>query len=448
MIDPEIDAPTLPAGVKQAEGKTRATRVRYVVLFAACMLAVVTYIHRVGFATASSSIRGELGLSQSHLGYVMAAFMVAYGLGEVPWGFLGDRFGVRHLLTIVMLGGSATTAMTVMVVALPSALAWQLGFLIVLRFVFGLIQAGTFPSISRMLTDWMPTTERGSAQGAIWMSSRGGGFLAPMVLTPLFAWYGTWRTPILLVAGLGVIWCVAFWPWFRNRPEEMPGVNEAELEVISSGKAGKAGGHGDVPWRKMLTSWNVWALCLMYGGIGYSGNFFLTLLPDYLKTHRGLDPDTAKWLQSLPFACGIGACILGGVVSDRIIRATGNRNLGRRAVGVVGLSTAGVAILATLWARDVPTLGFLLCLTFLGNDLAMGPAWAAAADKGERFAGTLGGLMNMVASLTAALAAIVTGHLFERGHLQLPFILFAVAYAVGVICWLRVDVTRTLADSP
>ena len=90
----------------------------------------------------------------------------------------------------------------------------------------------------------------------------------------------------------------------------------------------------------------------------------------------------------------------------------------------------------------------MLCLTFLGNDLAMGPSWAAAADKGERHAGTLGGLMNMVASFTAALAAIVTGHLFEAGDFTLPFVLFAASYAIGVVCWLRVDVTRTLADPP
>jgi len=76
----------------------------------------------------------------------------------------------------------------------------------------------------------------------------------------------------------------------------------------------------------------------------------------------------------------------------------------------------------------------------------MGPAWAAAADKGERFAGTLGGLMNMIASLSAATAALVTGHLFEGGDFTLPFLLFAGAYALGVLCWLRVDVTRTLAD--
>jgi ACS family glucarate transporter-like MFS transporter len=430
-----VDAPEIPA-----------TRVRFLVLFAVCTLAVVTYVHRVGFATASSPLREELGLDQSHLGWLMASFMIAYGLAEVPFGIFGDRFGARHLLAIVILGGSLTTAGIALVVLLPPVLSWRIGFLVLLRFLFGTFQAGTFPSVSRILTDWIPTTERGSAQGFLWMSSRIGGTIAPLLLVPLFAWFGNWRTPLVIVAGLGVLWCAAFWPWFRNRPEEMSEVNAGELRRIESGRARRPAKHGATPWKRMRNSGSVWALCLMYGALGYSGNFFITLLNDYLKVHRGLDGDTVKWLTALPFACGVGACLLGGVMSDLIIRRSGGRLQGRRIVGALGMSLAGASILATIWVRSTPLLGLLLCVTFLGNDLAMGPAWAAAADIGESHAGTLGGLMNMISSFSAALAAIITGNLFHAGIVVLPFVLFALAYLVGVFCWLRVDVTRTLAD--
>ncbi len=433
-----------PDGPLQAEVKP--TKVRFLVLFAACSLAVITYIHRVGFATASSPMREELGLSQSHLGLLMAVFMVAYGLAEVPWGLLGDRKGVRNPLAWIILGGSLTTAGIALVAWLPDALSWQLGFLIALRFLFGAFQAGTFPAITRMLADWMPTTERGGAQGLLWMSSRIGGATAPLLLVPLFVWFGSWKTPLVLVAGLGLIWCLCFWPWFRNRPEQKFSVNEAERQLIASGRVDRPAHHGATPWKRIFTSRSVWALCLMYGALGYSGNFFITLLPDYLKTYRGLDSSQIQWLTSLPFAIGVGACLAGGTLSDVIIRRTGSRLWGRRIVGAVGMFIAGVAILSTLLVENVYYLGFLLCLTFLGNDLAMGPAWAAAADKGERFAGTLGGLMNMTASFTAAIAAIVTGTLFEAGDGTLPFILFAISYGIGVLCWLQVNISHTLAD--
>jgi hypothetical protein len=112
------------------------------------------------------------------------------------------------------------------------------------------------------------------------------------------------------------------------------------------------------------------------------------------------------------------------------------------------MAIAALGILATSQAGAVPMLGFLLCVTFVGNDLAMGPAWAAAADIGGKHTGILSGAMNMMASLTAAVAAILTGHLFEDGYRVLPFVIFATSYALGALCWLRVDVTETLADQP
>lgn len=421
------------------------TSVRLAVLGAACTLAVVTYLHRVGFSSASSELQEALDLSSRQTGSLMAAFMIAYGLFEIPWGRQADRLGVRTVLTIVVLGGSAATAVVGMSGMLPTTATVIFGLLLALRFLFGAFQAGTFPAVSRMMADWMPVAERGGAQGLIWMSSRLGGALAPLMIGGLIAVTGHWTRALFLASGLGLAWIVAFRPWFRNRPEEMPRVNEAERLWILSGRAAMPAGHGAIPWRAMLQSRSAWALCLMYGCLGYSGNFFLTLLPSYLRQQRGLDGQTERLLTTLPFVCGVGACLVGGVLSDAIISRHGRR-WGRRLVGAAGLGLAGLAILAASQVGDVVGLGILLCITFIGNDLAMGPAWAAAADIGERHAGTLSGAMNMVASFTAAVMAMVTGSLFDAGYDMLPFVLFAVVYALGALCWLGVDVTRPLAD--
>jgi MFS family permease len=196
----------------------------------------------------------------------------------------------------------------------------------------------------------------------------------------------------------------------------------------------------------------------MYGFLGYSGNFFLYLFASYLQDNRHFIKDTTKWLTVVPFACGVVACIAGGALSDRIARWTGDRRLGRRLVGGCGLALAGAMILASPWVEDVRVLGVLYGLTFLGNDLSMGPAWAAAGEIGERHAGTLAGAMNMAASLMGALAAIVAGQFFHAatvaaragdaaGHrlfMALPFVLFAASYVLGALCWLRIDVTETI----
>ncbi len=422
----------------------RPTRVRYRLLMAVCGLAVIIYIHRVGFACAARWLRPDLGLDDGDWGALMSAFLLAYGGFEVPWGLLGDRFGARHVLALVTLGSSLLTAAVVLTVFVPGG--WPAFVLLWgLRFLFGLFQAGTFPSLSRLMTDWMPTPERGTAQGLIWMSSRVGGALAPLLVVPLIGMTGTWYLPFVLLAGLGAAWCAACWPWFRNRPEASPAVNDAELLLITEGRAPTAG-HGGLPWDRVFACRSVWALCAMYACGGFSATFFVTLLPGYLSKQRQLPEDAMKWLSSLPLACGVIACVLGGVLSDFLIRRTGNRKWGRRINGTVGALVAGAAFLATNWVQDTWALGALLCLTFFCNDLAMGPAWAACADVGRQYAGTIGGAMNMLGNLAAAAGAALAGWLFRQDHPQAVFVMFACSFGLGSLCWLGVDVTRPVAE--
>jgi ACS family glucarate transporter-like MFS transporter len=427
-----------------------ASRVRYRVLALACALAVVTYIHRIGFSVGASEIKRSLGLDDAQIGYLMSAFLVAYGCFQVPGGLLGDRLGGRHVLTILVLGWSLLTGAVALAVLVPNVAALPFVFLLVLRFLFGMFQAGGFPTLGRVVADWMPVTERGSAQGAIWMFSRWGGALIPFLMAWLFGICGNWPVPFVLIAVLGVVWCGLFWPWFRNRPEEMRQVNPGERKLIVAGRSTAPDMPGPVPWSRLLGSLSVWSLCLMYGFTGFSGNFFTNMLPLYLSEHRHLPSDGAawRWLSALPLAAGSVACILGGSASDWAIRRWGNRKWGRRYIGMLGLGLAGPAFLATLWTQDVWMLGLLLTLTFFGNDLSMGPAWASCADIGERYTGTLSGAMNMVSALAGACGTALAGYFFRQGHPEMVFVIFAGVYTMAALCWLGVDVTRRLCVEP
>ncbi len=428
-------------------GPARPSRVRYQVLAFACALAVVTYIHRIGFAVGAPRIAESLGLDEAQVGNLMAAFLLAYGAFQVPGGLLGDRLGGRRVLTILVLGWSLLTGALALATFLPRAMTVTFILVLVLRFLFGMFQAGGFPTLGRVIADWMPLTERGSAQGAIWMFSRWGGALIPFLLKWLFDKCGGWPIPFLLIAVLGLLWCGAFWPWFRDRPQEMPRVNRGELQVIEAGRLKFDDASGRVPWKQMAGSMSVWSLCLMYGFTGFSGNFFTSMLPLYL-TKRHLSDGEIAWLSALPLAAGSIACIFGGAASDWAIRRFGNRKWGRRYVGFIGLALAGPSFLAVNWAEGVWLLAALLTATFFFNDLSMGPAWAACADIGERFAGTLSGTMNTISAVAGAAGAAMAGYLFRAGHPELVFMIFAAVYVLAASCWLGVDVTHRLADRP
>jgi ACS family glucarate transporter-like MFS transporter len=444
--DQQVQLTTVPP-----PAPVRATWVRYQVLAAGCLLAVLTYVQRLGLFRAVPAIKRDLRLDDQLVGSITAAFLIAYGGCQMLWGLLGDRFGARTLLTSLVLAWSALCGAVALLALLPAGSQETFLLILGLCFLFGLLQAGGFPNWARVVADWMPVQERGLAQGTLWTFSRLGGALAPA----LFLWlclrtadgqevapFG-WVPFFVVAAGLGVLWCGGFWPWFRNRPEEMARVNPAERQLIASGRP-PAVKPGPVPWSRMLRSPSVWGLCLMYGFAGFSGNFITSLLAVYLKDHRKLTEAQTSWLTGLPLACGVVSCILGGSLSDWLIRRTGNRKWGRRIVSSVGLLFAGLATVAVPWAESVWLLGFLFSAWFFCNDLSMGPAWAACADVGERHAGTLSGAMNMMGSVVGAGGMKLAGNLFAEHRYPLLFTLFACSYGVAAACWLLVDVTRPL----
>lgn len=423
-------------------------KVRYRVLAAVCSLAVVAYLHRVGFATAVTELKGPTGLDDRGVSHLMAAFLLAYGLVEIPFGVIGDRLGARYALTAIVVGWSILTGLIGLVLLLPPHTAWPVAYLLALRALFGAFQGGMFPLISRVMADWLPVAERGLAQGCLWTSSRVGGAISSLVVFQLFRFAGVSLLAFWLLAGVGFVWAAVFWPWFRDRPEAMPGVSPSELAAIETGrpKGSEKPGHS-IPWRLLLSSRSAWCLCLMYGSLAFTGNFFITLLPNYLKSHRGYAPATVSWVASAPLIFGLAGCLLGGSISDLIIRRSGNRRWGRRLVGSFGLTLGAVGLVISLGAKDPFWLAMALGVAFLGNDLAMGPSWAACADIGEKSAGTLGGAMNMTGSLGGALGALVIGEFLGRQLAGPVFLVMAGAYLLGALFWLGVDTSQTLVPS-
>ncbi len=436
------------ADLATAERGATPTRGRYLVLAGMCSLAVLTYFQRQGFVAGTPYIKRDLGLGDAQIGHLASVWLVAYGLFQVPCGFLGDRLGARRLLTILVLGWSLVAG----AVGLAAAFApggWQaFAFLVVLRFAFGALQAGGFPGIARVVADWMPGRQRGFAQGMVWTCTRLGGFLAPLVVVWLITEvFGGWAAPCWSLAAVGLLWGATFWLWFRDRPEQTRGVNAAEMALIAADRPATPP-RAPLPWSRFLRSRNVWALCLMYGFLGFSGNFITNLLNVYLRDHRRLSDGTTAWPAGLPLGFGISSCLLGGVVSDGLVRRLGSRKWGRRLVGCAATSLAAVAALAPIWVRETWLLSLALSAWMFCNDFTMAPAWAASTDIGERHAGALSGAMNMMGSLFAAVGMSLAGELFQRHLDDLVFVMFGGAYLLAALCWLGVDAARPLVPRP
>jgi MFS family permease len=425
-------------------GPLAPTRTRYWVVVFAVTLAMIQYIDRICISEAGPGIQKALSLNDREMGFVFGVFTLAYSLFEIPTGWLGDRYGVRKVLVRVCLWWSLFTALTGRAVGYVS--------LLVIRFLFGVGEAGCFPNITKAFTTWLRPAERVRAQSILWLSARWGGAFTPLLVVELFK-IMSWRSAFAVFGGLGVVWAIVFYLWFRDHPGDHPGVNKEELALLS-GVKNLESRHAKVPWGAFLGSRSTWLLWAQYFCLSYGWYFYITWLPKYVK-ERGLGLELGAVLSGLPLLCGGVGSIVSGFLAPMLARRTGGMRRARRLLAVVGFVGAGSLVLYSIRVRDPVVALVLMGLAGFSNDLVMPCSWGACMDVGGKFAGTFSGSMNMMGNFGGAVGPIVVGFILLQGkNLEVyrrwapAFYLSAAIYFLGAVCWLFIDSVTALDQGP
>lgn len=394
--------------------------------------AFITYLDRVCISAAAPAMSAELNLSTTQMGYVFSIFALAYGVFEVPMGWLGDRTGQRSLLTRIVGCWSVFTILTGVVRSY-----WSL---LTVRFVFGAAEAGAFPTLARALSRWFPVSERGRTTGVMWMGARLGGSLAPPVAVFLITSIG-WRETFAVFGALGIVWCWLFWRWYRDEPAEHPGVGPKELAEIEAGRLDLLSSRKEpLPLMRVLRSRNLWALFGMYFCSAYGFFFFVTWLPTYLMDEYGLSLERSGAYSAIPLFAGAVACLTGGALSDFLVRKTGSLRWGRRIVGIAGFLLASAGFAGATVSHDA--LAAVLWLAFAqgAQDLTLPVAWATCVDVGRHSGGTATGFMNTASSISAMLSPISAAWLQQTfGSFNAMFATAVGVYFVGAVMWFFID---------
>ncbi len=412
------------------------TNARRVTLVFAVTVAFITYLDRVCISVAAPFMIEDLGLSSAQMGYVFSAFALAYGLFQIPTGWIGDRFGQKRLMAPIVAAWSLLTILTGAVRGFATLAG--------IRFLFGTAQAGAFPTLTRALARWFPASGRGGTTGLMWMGARLGGSVAPPLAALLIALIG-WRPTFAVLGATGLFWCWLFWRWYADDPAEHPGVGEGELAYIRS-EGTPPGEAATIPWRSMLVDGNLWALFGMYFCSAYGFYFFVTWLPTYLMEEHGLTLERSGLYSAIPLLVGAAACMSGGRFSDWLLRRLGLR-WGRRAVGIGGFALAALGF-AMAAVADEP-LAAVLWMAFAqgAQDLTLPVAWAVCVDVGHRYGGTATGFMNTASSASAVISPISAAWLAGKfGSFESMFWAATVVYGIGALLWFLIDPQRRVRD--
>jgi MFS family permease len=404
----------------------------------AFLLAVVTYLDRICISAAAPFIMDDLHLSVLQMSVVFSAFTLSYSLFEIPSGWLGDVKGPRRVLTRIVLWWSAFTMLT--------SLARGFQSLVAIRFLFGAGEAGAFPNIARSFSKWFPIRERGRANGVMFLGSRVGGMLsAPIALLIVSRW--GWRTSFILFGAVGLVWAATWFAWYRDRPEEHPSVDAAELAWIRQDQRGPDGpaDHEPTPWGALLRSRNLYAICAMYFAFGYGLYFYFTWLPTYLIKQLGFSVLAGGLFASLPFMLAGMADLTGGWLTDTLCRTRGLR-VGRCYLGFAAFLTCATLVFASTLPVPPIAKAVLLAFALASADLALGACWAVPIDIAPDHAGVITGCMNTLGNLGGLLGPLVVGVAVDRwGSWTIPFYVTAAVYAAGALAWLAIDPTHPIA---
>jgi MFS transporter, ACS family, glucarate transporter len=421
----------------------KPTHARYWVVVFAVALAILSYIDRVLMSQAMPGPKGvaaDLGLQSWQRGYIFGAFAIAYALFEMPGGWMGDWLGPRRVLLRVVIWWSCFTALT--------GAAWSFSSLVIIQFLFGAGEAGCFPNLTKAFSAWLQTHERVKMQGVMWMAARWAGAITPILVVQVLKLV-SWHIAFPLFGSLGVIWAVLFFRWFRDKPTEHKSVNAAELALLA-GNEDLSGGHADVPWRKLISSRTVWLLWAQYFCLSYPWYFYITWLPQFLRTrYPELSDDQRAVLAFVPlFFGGLGSLVC-GLLTPRVVQLLGSITQARRVLAVTGFFGAALMLCISVQMKHPLTMIAFLGLTSFCNDLVMPGAWATCMDVGGKYAGTLSGSMNMMGNLAGFVAPVVGGYILQAmgGKYEVFLYSMAAMYLAGTLCWPFINPTKPLERS-
>ena len=409
-----------------AASGARPSRRRIGILALLAVGTMINYLDRTVLGIAAPQLTAELGIDAAMMGIVFSAFAWTYALAQIPGGIFLDRFGnkVTYFLALTL---------------------WSL-FTMFHGLAVGL-KAPCFPVNSRVVSAWFPQQERAKATAVYTV----GEYLGLACFAPLLFWimgsFG-WRALFISVGAAGVMFALVWWRCYRE-PHEDKHLNQLEREHIVNGGGMSTGAeqHTAFSWpliRQLLAKRQI-----LGASIGqFAGNtvlvFFLTWFPTYLATERHMPWIKVGFFAIMPFLAAAGGVMFGGWVSDKLLKATGSANLGRKLPIIAGLLMASTIISANWLTSDLAVI-LVMSFAFFGQGM-VGLGWTLISDIAPKGLGGLtGGLFNFCANLAGILTPLIIGFIVAAsGNFFYALIYIGGAALLGVAAYVFIlgDVKR------
>jgi MFS transporter, ACS family, glucarate transporter len=406
---------------------------RYFMAAGSFLLAMLILIDRACISVAKDSISSELALTDKQFGWIMSAFALGYALFQMPAGALSDKLGARKMLALVVSTWSVFTALTGVTGGFIS--------LLIIRFIFGMGEAGGFPGIAQMVYRWIPTKERGTINGINFSGGRLGAAFSLPAIALLINTFG-WRQSFFILGSIGILWAIAWYFMYRDSPANHPNISAYELAYITNNQGeNKVNSEPQSPItpNQLFRSQNMRLAMLQYFASNFVFFFCLTWLFPYLKQQYQVNNLEAGFYSSIPLMAGAAGNIISGFVVDYLYKK-GLKRWSRSLVAIVGFALAAIGLLLSLSMDSIGPGVACIAVAVFGADFTLSPSWTFCADIGKSQSGLVSGTMNMAGNLGSFVTALAFPYLKDWSGTATPFFYVAAALClVAIISWLKMD---------
>ncbi|APC92061.1 MULTISPECIES: MFS transporter [Francisella] len=372
-------------------------------------LALLNYLDRSTLSIANTEIAAAFNINSIEMGVLLSAFMWPYALASLPAGYLIDRLGINKVMLISMIAWSLACVLGGLVVGFYSIL--------ITRLLLGVAEAPFFIVATKIIQQRFPASQRGLISSIVALGPRLASILAPLLLVGLMLLIN-WRGMFILLGAIGLF--VAMIWWFIHKKQRL------ERNIIYR-KTQK------ISLIEALRNKNVMFLCIGNLCSSYAYWLFLTWLPFYFIKVKNLSLSEMSIATSASFISGIASVMLGGIISDLMIKKGFSVIVSRLTPIITGCLIASISILVIPFIDDIFVIVCVIGITIFCLGLRISPTWALVADiSPPQLLGIIGGAQNFANFIGAGLAPLITGVILDVTNNNF-LIIFAFS---GIICLL------------
>jgi MFS family permease len=406
------------------------------VLFTTCLMYLVFYVDRVNISTAAPLIQKDLGLTATQLGLAFSAFAYPYAFFQIAGGWLGDRLGPRVALTLCAVVVGVSTIWTGFVGGLVA--------LFLSRLALGIGEGPAFPTATRALANWMRPDQRAFAQGITHAFARAGNALTPPLIAVIVLTF-SWRDCFIFLGVVALLWGALWFAFFRDDPRTHSQITPEEL--VDLPPATVAATRKKVPWGPLIK--RIMPVTLTDFCYGWILWLYLNWLPSFFLHEYNLNLKKSALFAAGVFLAGVVGDTVGGIMSDRILRKTGDVSKARVSVIVLGFLGSFCFMLPIVFVHDLTVVAICLSLAFFFSELVVAPIWAIPMDIAPEYSGSASGFMNFGFGMAGIISPVVFGFAIDlTGRWDIPFIGSLAFLLIGALLALRCRPGERFVNEP